>query len=287
MSEVKKISVSKVNLHIHSTYSDGILKPKKILDIAMQNKLDLISITDHDTIEAYKQLQHKQYPLKILPGIEMSSSWKDEDVHILGYGIDIHNKDLSEILAWLKEGRRRRAEKIHKKLYELGINIPFESIVSYTGEKELIVRPHIAKALIAHDHCKTKQEAFDKYIGNDAPAYVAKPILSTPDVIKIIHESGGRAVVAHPGKLKSIVYVDDFVQAGLDGVEVWHPDHGFAMILELNEYCNFKKLLRTAGSDFHGANENTDVFYHVQIPEDAIEDIQLLCDEYKEMYQHD
>ena len=268
-------------MHIHSRFSDGAYNPKSIVETAMQNNLDVISITDHDTVEAYKHIPHNHVPLRILPGIEFSSLWQNSDVHVLGYGIDTKNKSLLEILNWMKDGRQSRAQKILDKLSILGIKIPLELVLSFAGEMKLIVRPHIAKALIANNHCKNKQEAFEKYIGNDAPAYVPKPMLSTSEVIRYIHESGGVAVIAHPGKLNSLFYLHDFVKIGIDGLEVWHPEHNEALRMELEEFCVKNGLYQTGGSDLHG-DEDVSVYINpIPSSEVILCNIQSIWDRYK------
>jgi len=279
-ADTGSLVIKHANLHLHSSYSDGVLKPKTIIEKAIQSKIDLISITDHDTVESYKHLPSFYYPLRILPGIEFSSTWEDLDVHILGYGVDTNNIELLEILSWMKDGRHTRAEKMLAKLSNLGIKIPFEKVLSYAGEMQLIVRPHIAKALVANNHCKSKQEAFEMYIGNDAPAYEPKPVLSTAEVIRYIHNAGGVAIVAHPGKLKSIYYINDFMKIGIDGLEVYHPDHHEGLRRELAEFCLDNNLLQTGGSDFHGEEESGNYFRAVPATEIMLRDIKIIWEKY-------
>jgi 3',5'-nucleoside bisphosphate phosphatase len=275
------IAIKTLNLHIHSTFSDGVFKPKHILDTSRQNGIDIISITDHDTVEAYKHIHQAGLAVRILPGIEFSSNWDDQDVHILGYGVDTRNRVLADMLAWMKEGRHSRAEKMIEKLENMGIKIPFDLVLSFTGEKNLIVRPHIAQALIAQKYCKTKQEAFDKYIGNESPAYVPKPKLLTPEVIDLIHSVGGLSVVAHPGKLKHMSYLEEFAGMGIDGVEVYHPDHKADMIDALQDFCQKYDLYQTGGSDFHGDSYNGNSIEACQVSENVLSDVQSIWNEYK------
>jgi predicted metal-dependent phosphoesterase TrpH len=277
----ERLRIRNVNLHLHTRYSDGAHKPKTIVETALKQEIDIISITDHDSVDAYRHIPAQHIPLRILPGIEMSSTWVNSDVHVLGYGIDVHNKEMLERLSWIKEGRHNRAQKMLDKLSILGIIIPLEQVLAFAGEMKLIVRPHIAKALIAGNHCKTKQEAFEKYIGNEAPAFVPKPVLSTGDVVRIIHEAGGKAVIAHPGKLDDLNYLDDFVKLGIDGVEVWHPDHSDILKKELEEFCLKNKLIQTGGSDFHGDEEYECYFYAVPATEMMLQDIQSLWDDFR------
>jgi hypothetical protein len=279
------MEIKAVNLHIHTTFSDGAFKPRAIVDAAQKNNIDIISITDHDTIEAYNHIPGNCLPTRILPGIEMSSTWKENDVHVLGYGIDKKNRALLDVLTWMKDGRHVRAEKMLDKLSLLGIKIPFELVLSYTGEMQLIVRPHIAQALVASKHCRTKQEAFERYIGNEAPAYVPKPILSTPEVIGIIQDAGGVAVIAHPGKLKSMSYLKEFVAFGLDGIEVCHPDHQDYLVKELEEFCIANHLLQTGGSDFHGELNGNNYLGAFKVSEAVLTDAFTIYSNYRTSQQ--
>lgn len=280
-TRTESVFIKSANMHIHTRCSDGAFSPNYILEKAKQNGLDIISITDHDSVEAYNNVPKSNIPLRLLPGIEFSSTLFGHDVHILGYGIDVENKPLLEILQWMKEGRRNRAQKMLQKLANLGINISFESVLAFTGDMKLIVRPHIAQALVAAKICRNKQEAFEKYIGNDGPAFVSKPILSSADVIKYIHDAGGVAIVAHPGKLKTPDYLYDLVNFGLDGLEVWHPDHNDYLIREYIEFCQKNGLLKTGGSDFHGEEDVHNYFGSVPVPDIVIKDIQFIWDKYK------
>jgi predicted metal-dependent phosphoesterase TrpH len=276
-----KIGIQAANLHIHSRCSDGYLTPKQIVDKARANSIDIISITDHDSVEAYRYLSRSQIPLRLLPGIEFSSTWEDNDIHILGFGVDTANPALLEILHWMSDGRRTRAQKMLHKLEQMGMPIPMDLVLSFAGEKKLIVRPHVASALVASKYCRTKQEAFEKYIGNDRPAFVPKPILSTPEVIDYIHQAGGVAIVAHPGKIKSPGFINEFIMHGLDGLEIWHPDHNDWQINAFRELCNAHGLYKTGGSDFHGEEDVHNYLGPVPLADDILESITKIWENYK------
>jgi predicted metal-dependent phosphoesterase TrpH len=279
-----KFNIQSANLHLHSRCSDGYLTPKQLVEKARSNSMDVISITDHDSVEAYHYLSRSQIPLRLLPGIEFSSTWHESDIHVLGYGIDVQNKGLQEILRWMNEGRRTRAQKMLHKLSEIGIKVPFELVLSFAGAKELIVRPHIAQALVSLKHCFSKQDAFERYIGNDGPAYVPKPILSTVKVIDFIHEAGGVAMIAHPGKIKHNTYLDDFRQAGVDGLEVWHPDHLEKQVSDFTEFCQKNGLMMTGGSDFHGDESMLNYIGPVPLRPEVLDSISGIWDTYKCRY---
>jgi predicted metal-dependent phosphoesterase TrpH len=281
MQKVERLLIKSVNLHIHTRCSDGGFSPNYIMEKAQQSNIDIISITDHDSVEAYSHALKSHIPVRLLPGIELSSTLDGSDVHILGYGIDVKNQPLLEILDWMKDGRKTRAQKMLQKLTKLGISIPFENVLAFAGEMKLIVRPHIAQALVEGKHCRNKQEAFDKFIGNDSPAYVPKPILSSADAIRYIHNAGGVAIVAHPGKLRKLDYLYTLVDVGLDGVEVWHPDHNELLMREFHEFCAKNGLLQTGGSDFHGEEDVHNYFGSVPVSDLVLQDIQSIWDNYK------
>ena len=278
---VKDITaIKRINLHLHTNVSDGALSPARLIKRSQEIGLDLISITDHDTADAYRQLPENLMPLRILPGMEISSIHHGNDVHILAYGYDFNNKTLIEMTEMYLIGRRERAIKMIALLAEMGMSISLDEVVAVAGSRELIVRPHIAQILVARGNCQTKNEAFDKYIGNFKPAFVPKPELSVSDVLGVIHGAGGFAVIAHPGKLTKASYLEDFIPMGIDGVEVWHPDH---YQWEIDNFINIAQkngLFMTGGSDFHGEQDKHNLFDVVPAPQVVLDSVNLLWQEY-------
>ena len=279
---VKEIkNIKRINLHLHTNVSDGALTPARLIKRSQEIGLDLISITDHDTADAYKQLPESVTPLRILPGMEISSQHQGNDVHILAYGYDIRNHALLEMTEMYLIGRRERAIKMISLLAELGINIDLQDVVAVAGSRELIVRPHIAQILVSKGYCQTKNEAFDKYIGNFKPAFVPKPELSVRDAIKIIHDAGGFAVIAHPGKLAKASYLEEFIPWGIDGIEVWHPDHYQWEIDNFIALAQKNGLYMTGGSDFHGEQDRHNLFDVVPAPQVVLDSVNKLWQEYQ------
>lgn len=278
---VKDINpIRRINLHSHTNVSDGALSPQKLIERAIEIKLDLISITDHDTFDAYNLIDIDSLPLRILPGMEISSIHKGSDVHILAYGYDKDNRELKEMTEMYLLGRRDRAARMIKILGEMGMQITLEEVAEVAGSRELIVRPHIAQIMLKKGYVQTKNEAFDKYIGNDKPAHVHKPELLVPDVLKIIHGSGGVAVVAHPGKLVKPEYLDELILMGIDGIEVWHPDHYQYQVEEFTETAKRHGLYMTGGSDYHGDLDSHNLFDVVPVKEIVLESVNKLYKEY-------
>jgi predicted metal-dependent phosphoesterase TrpH len=279
---IKEINdIKRINLHLHTNVSDGALTPSRLLKRSLEIGLDLISITDHDTADAYRQLPETTHPLKIIPGMEISSQHQGHDVHILAYGYDSRDKALNEMTEMYLQGRRTRAIKMISLLAEMGMHITLEDVVAVAGSRELIVRPHIAQILVNRGYCQNKNEAFDKYIGNFKPAYVPKPEVSVSEAISVIHGAGGLAVIAHPGKLAKSSFLDDFLPMGIDGLEVWHPDH---YQWEIENFINIAQkngLYMTGGSDFHGEQDKHNLFDMVPAPPVVIESVNKLWREFK------
>ena len=278
---VKDINrIKRINLHLHTNISDGFLSPAEVVQRSREIGLDLISITDHDTGDAYGHMPKDYSPLRILPGLEISSQHEGNDVHILALGCDLSSQSLVEMTEMYLLGRRERAIKMIAKLAELGINITLDEVVKVAGSRELIVRPHIAQILVKRGYCATKNEAFDKYIGNNKPAYVPKPEVTVPNALDVIHAAGGWAVIAHPGKLEKASYIEEFIAMGIDGLEVWHPDH---YQFEVNDYINIclkNGLYMTAGSDFHGEHDQHNIFDSVPAGEAVLESVSRMWREY-------
>ncbi|MDP2174180.1 MAG: PHP domain-containing protein [Candidatus Cloacimonadaceae bacterium] len=273
-------SIKRINLHLHTTVSDGSFSPAELITRSRQIGLDLISITDHDTADAYGMLPADITPLRIIPGMEISSQHEGNDVHILGLGFDLRNQRLFTMTEMYLAGRRDRAIKMIAKLKQLGMHITLEDVVKVAGSRELIVRPHIAQILVAKGYCSTKNEAFDKYIGNFKPAFVPKPELSVPEALSIIHDAGGFGIIAHPGKLVKRGYLDEFIAMGIDGLEVWHPDHYQYEIQEFIAIAQKNGLYMTGGSDFHGVQDRHNLFDVIPAEETILQSVRKLWKEY-------
>lgn len=273
--------ITRINMHLHTNVSDGALSPARLVQRAKQIGLDLISITDHDTADAYRLLPNDVAPLRIMPGIEISSQHEGHDVHILAMGFRLGDPVLLELTEMYLVGRRDRAILMLAKLNEMGFDISLDEVVAVAGSRELIVRPHIAQVMVAKGYCQNKNEAFDKYIGNDKPAHYHKPEVSVAEAIRVIHAAGGWAIAAHPGKLAGEDYLDQFIHIGLDGIEVWHPDHNQAQMEAFVAKAIKHGLFMTAGSDFHGEHDRHSVFNVVPAPQEVLDSVNKMWREYQ------
>ncbi|SCG83385.1 Protein trpH [Proteiniborus sp. DW1] len=245
--------IKKSDLHVHTTFSDGSLTPYEVLKWAYDKKIYAISITDHDTIEGLKYAIESSnlFDVLIVPGVEISCTFEDEEIHLLGYYFDIQDKNLLEALNLLKHSRETRGEKIIEKLNRLGLNLTLHEVYDIAG-KGVIGRPHIAKAMINRKYVSSVQEAFDKYLDRHKPAYVDRYRLSLKEGIDLIHKAGGVAIIAHPGLIKNERIFFEVMKIGIDGIEVIHSKHSPEDTLKYEHMANENNLITTGGSDFHG-----------------------------------
>jgi 3',5'-nucleoside bisphosphate phosphatase len=243
----------KVDLHTHTYYSDGALSPEELIIRAAELGIDTISITDHDTIDALPEAIEyaREYNITVIPGVELSATLGNKDVHILGYLFDPANQPLKETLKLLKRERMHRAERIVQKLNRMDLPLSFEMVLEQAGTSA-IGRPHIAAALLDEGLTTHYSEAFENLIGNSGPAYEPKYHISPENAVEIIANAGGLAFVAHPGG-----YIDEdellaLIRAGIDGIEVIHPGHTEEKVRFYKSVASSYFLLESGGSDFHG-----------------------------------
>ena len=254
-----------IDLHIHSTASDGSLTPAEILDQAQKLNLAAIAITDHDSIDGSREALDTGIPssLNFLSGVEISAAHPpffpgSGSFHILGYGIQLDDHALNQALNKLREARKNRNPKIVARLNELGFPISLEEINQTVGRVQL-GRPHIAYAMMKKGFVKSIDEAFDKFLGTAKPAYVDKERIACEDAIKMIRRAGGMAVLAHPGLLKVedesklAALVQNLIEIGMDGIEVYYPEHSPDQIKQYTQLAKKYDLLMTGGTDFHGS----------------------------------
>jgi predicted metal-dependent phosphoesterase TrpH len=244
---------NKADLHIHSTASDGVLTPSALVHLALERRLDVIALTDHDTLAGLPeaQLAVAGTDLEVIPGVEISSEGSWGDLHFLGFYVDPANSFLKERLQAMRESRMGRARQMVEKLAQLGMPLEWEEVQAQASGQS-VGRPHIARALLEHNYIADTGEAFERYIGRDGPAYVPRMRLTPAEVIEAIHRAGGVAVLAHPAHSGAVDRVEEFVAYGLQGLEVYYPEHSTEDREALLDLCHRHRLLATGGSDFHG-----------------------------------
>jgi len=246
-----------VDLHVHTTASDGTKTPREIVEMAAEVGLKAVAITDHDAVDGIDQAIHTGAELgcEIIPGVELSATVDGVDMHLLGFYVDWTHRSLLEQLRYFRKVREERAAKIVQKLNQLGLHIRLEKVKEVAGDGA-VGRPHIAEVMVQEHVVGSFNEAFSRYLGNKSPAYVPKFKISPKAGIEMIRSSGGIAVFAHPGTVRRDELIPSFIADGLQGLEVIHPDHSGATTQHYLELAKKYGLVTTGGSDFHGPNTN-------------------------------
>jgi predicted metal-dependent phosphoesterase TrpH len=241
-----------VDLHSHSTASDGAFAPAIVVQEAHKAGLSAIALTDHDTTAGLGEAQAEsdRLGIRLVPGIELSAVEDDQETHILGLHLG-STAPIDAKLIELREMRRTRAGKIVELLNSKGVRITFESVLEQAGDAA-IGRPHVARALIAEGWAVDSRDAFDRYLATGRPGFVPKEQLTVRDAIALIHAAGGIAVVAHPGPQGTRERIELLENDGLDGVEVRHPGHSNEDIIRLMALVEHFGLVPSGGSDWHG-----------------------------------
>lgn len=245
--------MNKADLHIHTTSSDGLLRPEEVLKWAVYKKLSAIGITDHDTIKGIQPAidYSINYNIEVVPGIELSTEYNEDEIHILGYYIDYKKDWLHQKLNEIYEFRYNRAVKMIEKLSNLDIKITLKQVknIAKTGT---IGRPHIARAMQENGYIDNIKEAFNKYLGKGCPAYVERYRISCQEAIDMIKKLGGVPVLAHPGLINNKTNLNKIINLGIEGIEVYHSKHDDETIRSIYKLAVDRKLLVTGGSDCHG-----------------------------------
>ncbi len=263
-----------VDMHVHTTNSDGLLTPTQVVMKAKEADLKAVGIVDHDTLDGIEEayLTGKRWGVEIVPGIELSSQWDGNDIHIIGYYCDSSHPKIVDYIEKFIKKRYNRAKKMVQILNTMGINISMKDVVAEAKGK-CIGRPHVATVLLEKGYISSYQEAFIKYIGYHSKAYVEKFKISPESAIALISEVGGLSFIAHPPKHLSIEKLFDFVKAGLDGIEIIHPRLNDRDTRRFQEFANNYNLLISGGSDCHGRNKENISIGKFRIPYAILEKI--------------
>ncbi|HKW49809.1 MAG TPA: PHP domain-containing protein [Gemmatimonadaceae bacterium] len=255
-----------IDLHTHSTASDGARPPRDVVRAARELSLAAIALTDHDTVDGVADAidEGRILGVRVVPGIELSAVEGDSETHVLGLHVQQMGR-LETQLRNLRAMRVTRAERIVARLNELGVRVTLEDVLVQSAGGA-VGRPHIARALVNDGWATDMRDAFDRYLGNGRAAFVPKDRLSIEDAIAMIHGAGGLAILAHPGQSGTRKRIEALVGFGLDGVEVRHPGHNSEDIARLTALVEHFGLIPSGGSDWHGSAEGGRTLGMMRVP---------------------
>lgn len=275
--------MGKVDLHLHSTASDGRFTPEEVVRKAAELGLTVIALSDHDTVDgiAPALLAAKNFPqLQVIPAIEISTETAEGEVHILGYFIDYTNRELTATLAQFRNSRQTRAQRMIDKLEKLGIHVDWQRVLEIAGAGS-IGRPHIARAMLEKGYITSMQDAFTKYLGHGGPAYVERDKMTPAEAVELVLRHKGLPVLAHPFTVGNPeVLTAELKVAGLIGLEAYYKDYNAGQIKRLVNLAKKHNLLVTGGSDYHGLDDDTEVIMGgVKVPVNVVERLIALAEE--------
>ena len=254
--------MKKIDLHIHTTYSDGMFSPSQIVDTALECNLDVIALTDHDNVLSYdiatKYVKDNNITLEIIPGVEINTIFKGYEVHILGYMMDKNNTDFKNMLEFQQKARIEQTHQIIDLLAKKqGIKIKYEDVAKLVAPLGSIGRPHIARAITSCGGSANVMEAYAKFINNKSDVYIERKTVLPHDAVEIISEAGGIPVFAHPIDVEiADTLTKDLVNCGLRGIEAYHRKHSPAAVEHFSTLAEEYGLIVTGGSDFHAPSLN-------------------------------
>lgn len=263
-----------IDLHLHSTCSDGTFTPEEVVRRAAATGLSVISLTDHDSTSGLSAAQEegRKLGVEVIPGVELSTLVDGKDLHILGYFVDDKHPELATSLEVYREERKRRAERMVKKLNSMGMALRFELVLAKAGDAA-VGRPHVADVMLEEEFVFSVNEAFHKYLGYAKPAYEEKYVVSPSEAIRVIHVAGGLACLAHPVLYARDDLIEGLVADGLDGIEVVHVKQGPGEIRRYTEMADRYGLLKSGGSDCHGDGRGAPVMGCVAVPQAYLDEL--------------
>jgi len=245
-----------IDLHLHTTASDGRCTPQELVTRASRAGVTVMAVTDHDTIAAIPEVRSAANGcgIEVITGIEITAIEDGRDIHMLGYFVDADHSDLAAFLAAQRTRRIARVEALGLRLAQLGMPIDVGPVLMQAREQRgrSVGRPQIARAMVAAGYVADTREAFDRWLAIGRPAFVPRSGAPPAEVIETVHGAGGLVSLAHPGQTNVDPRISGYAEAGLDAIEVYHPDHDAGAVQRYREMASTLKLLATGGSDFHG-----------------------------------
>jgi len=270
----------KIDLHAHTTASDGVSTPAELVELALEQGLSLLAITDHDSTDGVPAalIRAAGTSLEVWPGIEISTDVPQAEVHMLGYFVDVTKPDFQETLGKLRDSRILRAQRMVEKLNALGMSLTYERVRQLAGTGA-VGRPHVAQAMVEKGYVQNSRDAFNLYLGRNGPAYVERFKLTPSEALQLIRSAGGMPVLAHPTYITPgegsgfdlTTFVRELVEVGLVGIECYYGDYPPETVESLCEIARQFDLIPTGGSDFHGRGIHAANLGDLKIPDESIE----------------
>jgi predicted metal-dependent phosphoesterase TrpH len=267
----------RADLHLHTTASDGKLTPQELVRQAVELKLDVIAITDHDSVGGISPALEvaKSFPqLMVIPGVEINTDVPKGEVHILGYFMNYRDPEFNHALEELRNSRYERGKKMVARLAEIGVHIDWGRVLGLAGEGS-VGRPHIAQAMLERGYISSLQEAFTKYIGRNGPAYVERKKLNPIEAVKLVINAGGLPVLAHPADIEPLEpFILELKRAGMVGIEIYYNGYASKTINQLKRLAEKHNLVACGGSDYHGLDESIGASMgSVDVPLESVEQL--------------
>jgi len=260
------------DLHLHTHFSDGTYSPEELAGHARFHRFRAVALTDHDTIDGCSRMAAacEEQGIEFIPGVEITTELDGQELHMLAYFIDTTNTELQAALAESQKERRDRIRRMVQRLNELSIPLEVEAVFKLANCLSP-GRPHIARALVAAGHCRNLDEAFERFLKRNRPAWVTKKRISARDSIELVHRAGGLAVMAHPGLHRSDEVIEPLVRLGMDGLECFYTRHSTVTVEHYLSLADQYGLLVTGGSDCHGMTKGKPLIGSIKVPYDLVE----------------
>jgi 3',5'-nucleoside bisphosphate phosphatase len=273
-----------VDLHSHTTASDGALSPRELVRLAARNRVRVLAVTDHDSTDGLPEAMDEaaRHGVDIVPGLEINTDVPGAEVHVLGYYVDWGADWFQDFLREQRAERTARVHRIVERLTELGMPLTADEVFAICQEGSP-GRPHVAQAMVNRGYVKSVREAFDRWLRTGGPANVPRRRLTPVDAVAVIRRAGGVPVLAHPGLADRDAMIPELVEAGLAGIETYYPEHSVAQVNAYREMCDRLHLVATGGSDYHGPHTGrTTTLGTPHIPLDVWEQLKAKARELRE-----
>jgi len=260
------------DLHLHTYFSDGTYSPQELVQQAQRHEFAAIALTDHDTVEGCVPTAQacEEAGIEFIPGTELTAEQEGHEIHILGYCLDIYDSNLLTEIGKFQAVRQNRVREMVARLNQLNVPLQAERVFELANCRAP-GRPHVARALVESHFCANLDEAFERFLKKDRPAWVPKFKMSAAEAIRLIHRAGGVAVMAHPGLNRTDEVIPAMAAAGLDGIECFHTKHSAGTAQHYLRIAERYQLLITGGSDCHGASKGRPVMGSVELPYGHVE----------------